>query len=136
MKSTMVGAVLACCAITLLGCVSGPVGMGPSGIGPGMLLTNVTYPSDNSSTTQYQLRGDDFEILGPVRGEGASHSILGLVSVGDSGYGKALQDAQRQGADDIANMRHDTRFFNFLYLYTRVDTIVTGTGVKWKNTAR
>lgn len=118
--------------VFLTGCMGMPMGYGPSGMAMGQVYTNVTYPSDNTSRTEYQMRSEDFQIAGPVRGEGASHSILGLIAFGDSGYGEALKQAQGMGADDIINLRLDTRYLNFLYIYGRVDTIITGTGVKWK----
>ena len=97
----------------------------------GSIYTNVTYPATNTSRTEYRFDTGDFDIVGPVRGEGASNSILGMFSFGDSGYSEALSNARRMGADDIANLRSDMRYFNFLWIYSRVDTVVTGTGIKW-----
>ena len=123
--------------VLLTGCVGIPLSIPPSGMGWGGFYANVTYPSDNSSQTKYNISSEDFEIIGPVRGEGASHSILGLITFGDSGYAKALKNAEKSGADEIINLRVDTRYLNFLVIfYGRVDTIVTGTGIKWKTVRR
>jgi len=122
--------------LLLMGCAGGMYMAPPSGAMPGQFYSNVTYPAANTSQTQYQLRSEDFEIVGPVRGEGASHSILGLISFGDSGYDEALKRAQSMGADDLANVRVDTRYFNFVYIYSRVDTMISGTGIKWKKAGK
>jgi hypothetical protein len=122
-------------AVLCTGCASIPQSLGPSGIGFGALGTAVSYPAQNTSSTQYQLSSQDFEIMGPVHGEGSSLCVLGMVSAGNSGYAEALDQARKMGADDVMNLRVDTRYFGVLFLFGKVDTIVTGTGVRWKNKA-
>ena len=111
-----------------------PAQMGPSGIGfRGSAFTQVTYPAANTAETRFQFDMDDVEIVGPVSGTSTSHSIIfGLIAIGDSGYKAALEEARRSGADDIVNMRVDATYFNFLGLYSKVDLIVHGTGIRWK----
>jgi hypothetical protein len=105
----------------------------PSGAAMGNIYGTVTYPTENTSMTEYKVTGNEFEIVGPVRGEGQSKQILGVYAEGDSGYEKALKQAREMGCDDIMNLRVDTKYFNVLFgAYTVIDTIVTGTGIKWK----
>ena len=133
MRIRTIVSLFACVApLFLVGCASAPTAFGPSGVGYGGVFTNVTYPAANTSDTQYKLGTSDFAIVGPVRGEGSSHSILGLLAFGNSGYNAALEDARLRGADDIANVRVDMRYFNLLGIYASVDTIVTGTGISWR----
>lgn len=119
------------CAIPGLG--GGPTTqIGPSGVGQGGLFTHVSYPSENTSTTRYELTSDDFEILGPVTGRGSSMNILGIVAMGESGYEKALNQARAGGADELMNLRLDTDFTNILGLFKKSETVVTGTAIRWK----
>lgn len=130
MKSTTCIGILV--LVTCLGC-AGPVSFGPSGTSGGLLFSNVTYPANNSSRTEYQVTHDDFEIVGPVRGEGKSFNILGLIAIGNSGYEPALKQARESGGDEIMNLRVDTAYTQILLgLFTEVKTVVTGTAVRWK----
>ncbi len=105
----------------------------PGGAPPSILFTSVSYPADNTSSTEYHIQRKDFEIVGPVEGRGRSHNILGLFATGESGYGKCLAVAKAQGGDDIINLRIDLNYtYILLGIYTSVESVVSGTAIKWK----
>ncbi|MCB2155021.1 TRL-like family protein [bacterium] len=126
-------ALIALSVTALTGCSLTIGSFGPSGAGPGFVYTEDTvYPAANASSTQYTLTTDDFEIKSMVMAEGTSSSILGLFTTGDNGYETLLAEARDQGCDDVMNVRVDVRYSNILFIYQRVDTVLTGWGVKWK----
>lgn len=119
--------------LAVTGCSLTIGAFGPSGAGPGLVYTEDTvYPAANASSTQYLLTTQDFEIKSWVTAEASSSSILGLFTTGDNGYETLLAKARDQGCDDVMNVRVDVRYSNILFVYQRVDTVLTGWGVKWK----
>ena len=105
----------------------------PMGVGHGTLIGDVTYPCFVNSETIVQLDTDDFEIVQTVTAESSSTNILGIVGTGDNGYGKLFEKARSAGADDVINIKADTRTQSFLRVfYTRATTKLTGTAIRWK----
>ena len=126
-------ALIALSVVAFTGCALTVGSFGPSGASPGLVYTEDTiYPAANASSTQYVLTTQDFEIKSSVTAEGSSSSILGLFTTGDNGYELLLEKARAQGCDDVMNVRIDVRYSNILFIYQRVDTVLTGWGVKWK----
>lgn len=83
--------------------------------------------------TQFRIDTDDFSILKTVTAEASSTNVLGLFGAGDSGYGKLFEQARAAGADDVINIKCDTRQQSFLGgFWTRATTKLTGTAIKWK----
>jgi len=133
--------VMACgmCACLLSGCagfaITHPGGEGkttPGGVGLGLLSGDVTYPNFNSVDTQVQLTSADFTIIRTVSTEAFSSSVLGLFSSGDNGYAKLFEEARKAGADDVINVKMDTRLRSFVAgFYAEAITKMTGTAIKW-----
>lgn len=134
MYRKFLGVLLASAAVMMLsGCAGGPFSTGPSGTWPAFVYSDqLTYPSANFSSTQYQLTTDDFEIRGTVVARGESQNILGIIAQGDNGYQSLLAEARSQGGDDVMNIRVDTKVTNILSLYWKVETVLTGQAVSWK----
>lgn len=115
------------------GCAFGPMGYGPGGTMPAFVYTGgQVYPAENTSTTQYTLTTDDFEIRGTVVAEGEAVNILGIISHGNNGYEALMSEARLLGADDVMNVRVDVSYTNFLFFYSKVNTRLSGQGVRWK----
>jgi len=123
------------------GCVSyfgtaegGGAGKGlPYGVSHGALLGDVTYPCFINSKTVVNIDSDDFDIIQTVTAESSSVNILGIVGTGDNGYGALFKQAQDAGADDVINVKADTRTQSVLgTLYKRSTTIMSGTAIRWK----
>jgi uncharacterized protein YbjQ (UPF0145 family) len=139
MKSLVFASACGVCACLLSGCASfaitHPGGEGkttPAAVGLGVLAGDVTYPNFNSVETQVQLTSADFTIIRTVTTEAMSTSVLGLFSEGDNGYAKLFEEARKAGADDVINIKMDTRMRRFVGgLYAEVITKMTGTAVKW-----
>jgi len=140
MKTLLLG--LACGTVACLlssGCASfaitHPGGEGkttPCGVSPGTLVGDVTYPNFTSVNTQIQLTSNDFTILRTVTTEARSSSVLGLFSSGDNGYAKLFEEARNAGADDVINIKVDTRIYRVMIgLYAEATTKMTGTAIKW-----
>ena len=104
----------------------------PRGVATGKLMGDVTYPSLMTSHTQIQLTTKDFTILKTVTAEAESKSILGMFSSGDNGFAKLFDEARAAGADDVINVRVDTREESRLSVFwCRATTRLTGTAIKW-----
>jgi|LGVC01.1.fsa_nt_gb hypothetical protein len=105
----------------------------PGGVGHGVIVGDVTYPCFINSITHITLDTDDFEILETVTATTSSTSILGLFGVGDNGYGKLFEKARAAGADDVINVKADTREQSILMgFWKRATTKLTGTAIRWK----
>jgi len=90
-----------------------PTAMGPSGVAPGMLMTEVTYPSKHDAQTRINIKRDDIQILGTVKADAESVNILfWLWASGDNGYGKLLQAARQvyPKADGVVDIQWDTEY--------------------------
>lgn len=134
--------VVACVSALMLvaGCAgwsnarSGGPGKGiPGGVSHGTILGDVTYPCFINSHTEIQLDTDDFDIIQTVTAEGSSMSILGIVASGDNGYGKLFEKARAAGADDVINVKADTRTESVLTIFwKKATTKLTGTAIRWK----
>jgi hypothetical protein len=105
----------------------------PGGASLGGIVGDVTYPNYVGHQVKFELTGNDFTFLKTIEAEAMSHSILGLVSFGDSGYGQLWKQAAAAGADDIINIKVDTRLFQILGVYASSTTKVTGAAIKYKN---
>ena len=80
-----------------------------------------------------ELDTDDFEILKTVTAETSSTNFLGIVGSGDSGYLKLFEKARDAGADDVVNIKVDTRRQSILAgFYTKSTTTLMGTAIRWK----
>lgn len=126
---------LALLALSMLiaGC-AGIGGFGPSGAHPGTIITDVTFPAANFSGTTYNFNSADFKIKGPVTVEAESSSILGIISSGDTGYGKLYQTAKEKfAADDVICVKVDTHYYNILAVYSKVKTKLHGVAIEWVN---
>ena len=89
------------------------------------LLVSLTLLSTGCLYTDIQMPMDknfDKTELGVKEGESESHTVLYLVSWGDSGTKAASQDG------DVKVIRHaDRKVFSILFgLYTRLTTVVYG----------
>ena len=134
--------VLVCVAALMLlgGCAgfrSAPGGGGgkalPVGVSHGVLVGDITYPCFINSHTEIKLDTDDFEIVETVTAETSSTNVLGLFSSGDNGYGKLFEKARAAGADDVINIKADTRMQRVLsFFWTHATTKLTGTAIRWK----
>lgn len=90
-----------------------PVSMGPSGVSPGMLMSDVTYPSLHEAQTRINFKRDDILILGTVKADAESRNLLlWLWADGDNGYGKLMQAARRSypQADGVVDVQWDTEY--------------------------
>jgi len=105
----------------------------PGGVSHGVLMGDITYPCFINSTTYINLDTDDFDIIETVTAETSSTSVLGLFSEGDNGYGKLFEKARAAGADDVINVKADTREQRILMgFWTQATTKLTGTAIRWK----
>lgn len=105
----------------------------PGGVGHGVIVGDITYPCFINSITHITLNTDDFEIIETVTAETSSTSILGLFGVGDNGYGKLFAKARAAGADDVINVKADTREQSVLMgFWKQATTKLTGTAIRWK----
>jgi len=143
MKAVRVLGALACLVLPVLltGCADwseypGPGGGGkavPLGVNQGVLFGDVVYPCFINSTTRFQIDRNDFEIIKTVTAEASSANVLGLIGSGDNGYGKLFAEARKAGADDVINIKTDTRLRSFLgVLWRSATTQLTGTAIRWK----
>jgi len=77
-------------------------------------MSDVNYPSQRESDTQFKFTRNDIIILGPVKATGQSQNILMIWSQGDNGYGNLLKAAKATypDADGVVDIQWDTRFSN------------------------
>ena len=105
----------------------------PGGVSHGVLVGDITYPCFINSITHINLNTDDFDIIETVTAETSSTCVLGLFSEGDNGYGKLFEKARAAGADDVINIKADTREQRILsFFWTQATTKLTGTAIRWK----
>ncbi|MBN1515856.1 hypothetical protein JXA32_04760 [Candidatus Sumerlaeota bacterium] len=125
--------VLAAFIVNICGCAN-VMRIGPGGASPGLIFTETTYPNYLNPNMEYRINfdADDIELIGSVRSEAMSKNFLGLVSVGDSGYGELLQQARAMGADGVMNITVDTTFKNILFVYFQATTELTGQAYRYK----
>ena len=100
-----------------LACGCGTTSMGPSGVSPGLLMTDVKYPSAHDAQTRINIKRDDIQILGTVQATAESSSfLLRLWASGDNGYGKLMQAARRAypQADGVVDIQWDTEYKDVL----------------------
>jgi hypothetical protein len=122
--------------MTLTGCGSLMVARPhPVSVGNGSLMGAVTYPNQVMGHTQFQITSNDFEIIGSVSATGKSLGILGMIAVGDNGYSQLWDKARKMGADDVINVRVDTRVSSVLggFVFRRASILLSGTAIRWKN---
>jgi hypothetical protein len=119
-------------AIAMGGCtgIQTPVGYGMAS--PAGIYTNMIFPS---ALQENSLESKDIEILRPANGESQTVNVLGIAATGDGGLNKAVEDALHnvKDADDLINMKVDTRVFSILGLFTTSTTKVKGLAVKYKS---
>ena len=98
----------------LAGCAGLPMGAPPSGVSPGFLFSDVTYPSYRESSTKFTINRSDIIVLGPVTATGESQCILALWSQGDNGYGNLMKAAREAypEADGVVDVQWDTKYGN------------------------
>jgi len=128
--------VLGCVVVGLLltGC-AGLMSAPPSGVSPGGLFSDVTYPSYRESHTQFTFAREDFVILGPVTATSESSCILGLFAQGDNGFGNLTRAAKAKypDCDGVINVQWDTKWnLICLGLISKVNATVEGTAIKIK----
>lgn len=90
------------------------MGAPPSGVSPGFLFSDVTYPSYRESSTKFTINRSDIVVLGPVTATGESQCILALWSQGDNGYGNLMKAARETypDADGVVDVQWDTKYGN------------------------
>ena len=104
----------------------------PVGVGQGSLVADVTYPCFLNSNTEFRINSSDFKILKTITAEATSYSILGLFSSGDSGYGELFKKAYSIGADDVINIKVDSRLKSFIgVFYKEATTKISGVAIKY-----
>ena len=121
-------------ALVVSGCAS-VMSLPPSGVGPGMLFSDVNYPSRREAQTRFDFTKADIEVLGPVVTTSESQCILGLVAQGDNGYGNLLKAAKAKypEADGVINVQWDTRWnLICMGIMSKVQSTVEGTAFKFK----
>jgi hypothetical protein len=129
---SMIGCVGA--GLFLTGC-AGLMSVPPSGVAPGGLFSEVTYPSYRESQTKFTFTHDDLVILGPVTATSESQSILGLVAQGDNGFGNLMRAARAKypDCDGVINIQWDTKWnLVCLGIISKVTATVEGTAIKIK----
>ena len=96
-------------------------------------MGDVTYPCFINSNTEFKLDSKDFQILKSVSAEATSTNVLGIFGVGDNGFIALYQQAQKIGADEVINVKADTRTLSILGgFYTKATTKLAGTAIRWK----
>ena len=119
----------------LTGCAGFHSATHPYGVSHGAIFGDVTYPcslSEIRTSTQVNFDSDDFEIIKTVVAETTSTNILGMFGTGDNGYAALFEEARAAGADDVVNIKMDTRTVSFLArFYTQATTKLTGTAIRW-----
>lgn len=108
-------------------------GSNPGGVSRGILVGDVVYPSFVGGHTEFKINTDDFDILQTVTAQTSSSNVLGLFASGDNGYDALFQNALAVGADDVINIKVDTRRQSYLGgFFSRATTKLTGTAIRWK----
>jgi hypothetical protein len=121
-------------ALVISGCAS-VTAIPPAGSSPGVLLTEVTYPSRHDAQTLFNFSRADIELLGPITATSESQCILGLMAQGDNGYGNLMKAAKAKypDADGIINLSWDTHWnLICLGIISKVQANVEGMAFKFK----
>jgi hypothetical protein len=115
--------------------------MAPGGVYSGLVFSDVNYPSlREGPCVRYDFKGDQIEVLGPVKGEGDSMNILFLFATGDNGF-KSIMDATREKYPDamgVMGLHWDTRYTFFgwpwppIPVFQKVHSTLYGTAVRQK----
>ena len=115
------------------GCI-GVTNLGPGGATPGAFYTNVAYPNQLNPNMDYQIQfdRDDIELLGPVSVDAESSTYVYVVSLGDSGYGRLMDQVRSKGGDGVMNVTIDTDYTSIFFFYANVKTHLTGQAYKYK----
>ena len=136
LKHLAFSAVLAT-AFLISGC--GTVRMPAGSVFPGLLYTDVNYPSMREAPqVRYDFKAKDIEVLGPVTAKGTSMNILGIYAAGDNGYKTLLAAAKEKypDPDEVINIKWDTEFtyFGLIYIpiFQRADSTIYGMAIKLK----
>ncbi|MBX3728007.1 MAG: hypothetical protein KF858_02385 [Candidatus Sumerlaeia bacterium] len=118
-------------ALTLSGCVSR---LGPGGAQPGLFYSDVTYPNELQPRMSHQIRFDrsDIELLESVHAEARSRWYFFVVSTGDSGYGRLMDQVRAQGGDGVMNVTIDTEYRNYFLFYATVRTKLSGVAYRYR----
>lgn len=131
MKKFLILGSCAAIAVVMSGCtgLQTPVGYGMAR--PAGIYTNMTFPS---ALQENSMDAKDIEILQPANGESETVNVLGISASGDGGLNKAIENALSnvKDADDMINMKVDTKVFSILGLFTTSTTKVKGLAVKYK----
>ena len=109
----------------------------PVGTGPGMIYQNQNFGGkDGSGKIAMRMESNDkYSVIGPVEAKGSASSILGLVGMGDTGYGLLVKKAKAMGADDVVNLYADTQYTSILLgAYTQSTVTYYGTAIKYSET--
>lgn len=133
MRQALLCVVVAGVALGAGGC--GVVSMGPGGVMPSLIYTGVTYPNALNPNMEYQIAFTraDIELKGPVEATSESAAVLGVVSWGDSGYGKLMEAARSKGADGVMNVTVDTEYKSVLgFVYSHAVTKLAGQAYSYK----
>ena len=129
-------AIVGCVAssVILSGC-AGLMSAPPSGVTPGGIFSDVTYPSYRESQTKFTFTHSDLVILGPVTSTSESSCFLGLFASGDNGYGNLTRAAKAKypDCDGVINIQWDTEWNQIcMGLISKVTATVEGTAIKIK----
>ena len=121
-------------ALVFSGCAS-VTSLPPSGVSPGMLFSDVNYPSRHDAQTLFNFSKSDIELLGPVNTMSESQCILGLIAQGDNGYGNLMKAAKAKypDADGVINLQWDTHWdLICMGIMSKVQSNVEGMAFKFK----
>jgi len=122
------GLVFAASGIVLLGCSCALTPMGA-------LYTDVTSPAALGHQTSYQVTPEsDYESIAFVEGTAKGTAVLGLIAVGNFGYGAAIEDAlsKAPGATRLIDITVDTQIKSYFGVYSSFITKVRGRAVRMK----
>ena len=120
-------ALVSCCPLTQMS--------GVYGSSPGMVFSNINYPSLLNPTMEHEISIErkDLEILGPVCSHAESYQVLGFFGTGNAGYEMLLSAARDKGADGVMNVAVDTKVDYYVFgAYSKVTTTLYGTAYKYK----
>jgi len=121
---------LFCLFTLIISCIS-CLGIG----GMGAIYTDVTTPNALGHSTVYQITPDsDYESIAFVEGVARGQVILGIVALGNYGYGAAIEDAlsKAPGATRLIDITADTQIKSILGAYVEFITKVRGRAVRLK----
>jgi hypothetical protein len=101
--------------------------------GMGIIYSDITGPNALGHGTVYQITPDsDYESIAFVEGVARGQVILGIVALGNYGYGAAIEDAlsKAPGATRLIDITADTQIKCILGVYVEYITKVRGRAVK------